>query len=291
MTAGMGRLVATSALAVAVMGGAAACGGGSSSKPGALPTPPQSKAPASSRTHRVRVVGQCHLASQRVLTSPAIDRSPAVDRSKPVPCVRPHNVEVAGLHPVFGKVTHAVLENYQTDCFGDLDSYLHLQGDEVLRLVAVPDAATTATGRQVVRCDIVTLTNSNSTRNAAVTTGSVKQQAASGDTTAWAVCTDQVPKGDVVQYADCARPHLRESLPHLESLSLPGARFPKPSDRTRRGAALCHKAIAGRPDAARLAVFGFWESRQQWVAQQSPPTLLGDCWFFRRDGHDLPAIH
>jgi hypothetical protein len=192
---------------------------------------------------------------------------------------------------VFSTINRATLQGYLDDCFTDVNSYLHLQDREDIRLNVVPVAERSG-GRTVVDCDVTVFSGLGSHFNdpPAVTTTSLRREAADGDTASWHWCTNQSPLGLDIVFSSCTKPHLQEATFHPMTLPVHGS-YPAPRALSRRGSAACRKAVADRPDAARLSLAEHWETQRQWHAQSDRSVIVGNCWFIRTDHSDLPAVH
>ena len=272
-------------------------GGGTSSNAALLPTPTKTTASAERAAAHHSPVGQCHLVSSQVLGG-------AVDHSKAVPCSRAHNVETAGVHPIFSKLTSAARHGYLGTCFTDAGNYLGLQVPEIDRINVLVVAEPGTGSHPVVRCDLA-VTRGVSTNGLVgppvITRASLRQEARSGHTETWHWCTNarlRTPSSPVsleqatgVTFASCTQPHSSEAEFHSAEVTAIGGSYPTPATLSKQGHAACQRGLEGRADADQLQVFGLWESKSDWIAQARPSTIPGVCWFYRTDGHPLPAVH
>ena len=276
----------TAVAAVAVLWGCSACGGGSSSTRVTLPKPPPTSRGTRSTDGTHGLVGTCHLMSPQAFRT-------LVDRSRTVPCSRPHNVETAGVHPVYSTLTKgntkATVQGYAGGCGPDYNSYLRIDNDAFIRLWGTPIATRRSDGSWVVRCDVYVGTAAGYGSRPAVTQTSLRVQAKTGDTGGWDICTDQ-PPGPRAPLVDCSRPHRYEGVPTYQAQVAVNRRYPTPAQLHARGLAVCRKAVGHRPDASGLVVTGTWTTKGQWVQQARPTNIYGSCMFSRADHGDLPPV-
>jgi hypothetical protein len=264
-----------------------ACGGGSSSGAAPLPTPPGSHQTTTTH-HQPGLVGRCYLVAPAVLHG-------VVDHSTAVPCSHRHNLETAGIHPVYSKLTKATfrstVEGYRGDCGPDYTNYLSLQGQEAVRLWGIPLAMKRSDGSWVVRCDLYVQAVVGNAGPAVVTRDSLHAEAQSGHTVSWLRCTDRPPTTPGARFVDCSRPHAYEAAANVQTVTALKDVYPTPSQLRSRGTAVCRKAAPQREDVAKLDVKGYWTSKKDWVQQARPTDIYGTCWFSRRDHQDLPPEH
>ncbi len=274
----------------------AGCGdGGSSSNAALLPTPSKATASVAKAAHH-SPVGRCHLVGAKVLSG-------AVDHSKPVPCTRRHNVETAGVHPVYTKLTNAARNGYLGTCFADAGGYLGLQVPELDRINVIVVAAPDAGGHGVARCDLAVtrgVSKDGLVGPPVITRTSLRQEARTGHTESWHWCTNariRTPSSPLslegaggVMFVSCTRPHRAEAEFHNAEVTAVGRIYPAPATLSKQGHAACQRGLEGRRDADQLQVFGLWESRSDWITRARPSTIGGVCWFYRTDGHMLPAV-
>ena len=241
-------------------------------------------------------VGQCHLLSAKVIAG-------AVDHSKAVPCSRAHNAETVGVHPLYSKLTKASRNGYLQTCFDDAGNYLGVQTPELDRINALVVAEPGTAKHRVVRCDLTVMrgfSNGNLVGPPVLTRTSLRQQERSGHTATWHWCTNarlRAPSSPVFiersgggTFVSCTRPHRAEAEFHAAQMTAVGDRYPTPSTLSRQGHAACQQGLVGRSDADQLQVFGMWVSKSSWIEAGRPSTFPGFCWFYRADGHMLPAV-
>jgi hypothetical protein len=293
-----GRLVRASVTAAASVSAlllVAGCGGGTSSTAAVLPTPDKATTTAAKPAHHPPA-GHCHLLNPKVIGG-------AVDHSKAVPCSRAHNAETVGVHPIYSKLTNASRNGYLHTCFNDTGDYLGLQVPELDRINVLVVAEPGTGNHGVVRCDLAVMRGVSSdglVGPPVLTRTSLRQEERSGHTGSWHWCTNarlRAPSSPVsiedagaVTFVSCTRPHRAEAEFHAAQVTAVGDRYPTPSTLSRQGHAACQRGLAGRSDAGQLQVFGLWDSKSSWVAQARPSTIPGICWFYRADGHLLPAV-
>lgn len=282
------RWTSIAGMMLVVMLPCAACGGGSTSSV-TLPQPGTSNRSGTPRptSRQGGLVGRCWMVSAQVFRT-------KVDHSRPVPCSHAHNVETAGVHPVYSKLTKAntsaTVDGYGGECGPDYQSYLHASDAPFIRLWGSPLAMKRSDGSWVVRCDVYVQTRMQLGGPAAVTRTSLRAQARSGHTADWSICTDLPPKAHV-PLVDCSRPHQYEGVPTYQTITALQGVYPSSADLRTRGTAACRHAIRHRADSARLGVTGSWTSRRDWINAARPSYIPGSCFFWRRDHQDLPAEH
>lgn len=278
--------IAAAACAVVLAG----CGSSSSSDE-TLPRPPASSGTAQHAADRSGPrAGQCHLVSQQAL------HGNAFDTSRSVPCSHRHNVETASVRPVYGASglpDQATLQGYYGDCGPDMSNYLRVDQPSEARVGLVPVPVRSAAGRVVVACDLVMAGRIDDTGldfPMAVTRTSLRHDATAGDLAEWHLCANRLTPA--FSLTDCTEPHGVEALFRPISLHLIDDRYPSgDADHNRRGDAVCRRALSSRPDATALTVHSHWISKATWENESKPPTLDGNCWFWRSDGKDLPPVH
>jgi hypothetical protein len=216
-----------------------------------------------------------------------------VDHSKPMPCSRRHNVETAGVRPIYTTLTKAntkeTVQGYFGACGTAWDSYLHHHGNEFNRIWGTPIATQEPDGSWVIRCDVYVGARVGYGGTPVVTTTSVGAQAKAGRFGSWTVCTDQLPTAKT-PLVDCARPHSYEGVPEVQTLIAYQGVYPSPAQLRSRGNAVCRRAVAHRRDADRLAVGGFWMSKHRWNQNGRRSEILGECYFYRADRAKLPPV-
>jgi hypothetical protein len=267
-------LAASVTLALGLLTG---CGDSSSQGEIHLPT-----APGSSRTtghgHHRGAVGACHLVPDHVFHD-------LVRTSASVPCTRRHDLETAGVHPVYAKLTktslRSIVRGYGDACDQDYLDYLGLQAYEAVRVRVIALAVKQPAGSWAVSCDLYLQTRFAVLLPVATTRTSIRAEARSGETTSWGICTDRPPTTDV-PLADCARPHAYEAVRTYQTVTALEDVYPTPAQLVTRGRSVCRRAVAGRADAGRLDVFAHWETRRAWLNAGRPTDVYGTCYFHRR---------
>lgn len=262
------RLIVALGLVAAAMAG---CGGTSTST---------GKAAGSQRSSD----NKCRLVRHEIFNG-GIEREPLVA------CSAPHNVEVVGTWPLYGKATHAAIVQYNTHCTLDLESSLHLRDGAVFRPVVVAVGVPMGRGHYRVQCEAWLLPGIGAYRDrpATVTTTSLADEAKRGDSAGTDMCTNSVPTAAGSLFVDCSKPHLAQAIEFTLHIAAKGGTYPTTATRS-RGQLLCRQRVNRLPDARRLTTYAWYWTKSLWDSNGKPAYVPGMCWYFRKDHRDLPAV-